>query len=331
MIGAVFASIRAANNLGNKGADVGAGEAKVSPVLSQNIQNVLNNPAMLGNPIPERQSPPPAVSANTAGAETDYGNMPILARLPADIAQPESHEFHEQQIYNLFQMAFHSSIMGRSKMIVVTSTRSGEGEAKTAFDIARMMSSNRLKAVLVEADIRNPEYQEHLGLGYHPGLAELLSGRSTIAQSIIKNSGKGIDVIPSGQYQIDPQQLLTPERLGSVLTALERIYDAVIVKTPPIGKFPETAWLAGKSCMTMICMKSGTSGNVAVQSLAHLTSQGAGPSRSGFVLTGLAPHHYNPQFNPAEQALVNPQARPYPTRGGTPPPSTIPDRFTRAA
>ncbi len=339
MMGAVIASIRVTGRRTDAGTQMAAHTASEPAFMSRDRRDVRNTPAMPGQYRPGQQ--PPGAEGESAGQKTqaapvsnvakDYANLPVLARLPADASLSRSREFHEQQIYNLFQMAFHRSIMGRSKLVVVTSVRGGEAETKTAFDLARIMNANRLKTVLVEADIRNPELERHLDLANHPGLADFLAGSSTFSQSILRNSGDGMDVMPAGQSPSDPAQLLTPQRLGSVLTALDRIYDVMIVKTPPPGLFPETGWLAQKSCMTLLCMKSGAEGDIAASSLAYLASEGVDPSHMGIILTGLGEQQYNPQFNPDLQAQVNPQARPYPQRGGERPGPASPGRYPRAA
>ncbi len=338
MMGAVIASIRVTGRR-NDAAQMAAPAESESPFMSRGWHDELDNTSIPGHyrpgqlpPEPERETAGQNTrAAAVADVEKNYANLPVLARLPADADPPRARAFHEQQIYNLFQMAFHRSIMGRSRLVVVTSVRGGEAETKTAFDLARIMNASHLKTVLVEADIRNPELERHLGLAHHPGLADFLAGSSTITQSILKNSGDGMDIMPAGQSRSDPAQLLTPQRLGSVLTALDRIYEVMIVKTPPPGSFPETGWLAQKSCMTLLCMKSGAKSDIAARSLAYLASEGVDPSHMGIVLTGLSEQQYNPQFNPDLQAQVNPQARPYPLRGGERPGPASPGRYPRAA
>ena len=337
MMGGVFVSIRVSSRLNAKREEMAIAENPAEPVLSRDMQDVLNTPSTMGQYMPEPamaapDRPPQPREAPPEIDVSEYENLPILTRLPADNGLPQTRAFHEQQIYNLFQIAFHRSIMGRSKLVVVTSTRPGEEETKTAFDLARAMNANRLKTVLVEADIRNPELQTRLGLAYHPGLAEFLSGTSTFAQSLLKNAGEGMDVMLAGQLQTDPAHLLTPRRLGSVLTALDQLYDVMIVKAPPPGLYPETQWLAGKACVTMLCLRSGAPAEAARRSLEHLASPGGQAAHAGVVLTGLAPRQYDPQFNPELQANIFPQARPYPRREGNQPyPSPPGRRFPRAA
>ncbi len=336
MIGIVFSSVRVSSRLNARREETGTADAAASPALSRDMHDILNNPSLLGHytpgqAVPEPEPKAPAKASPPAVDETGYGELPVLARLPGDLHFPQSREFHEQQIYNLFQIAFHRSIMGRSKLVVVTSTRAGEEESRTAFDLARMTSANRLKTVLVEADIRNPELQTRLGLRPHPGLAGFLSGNATFAQSLLKNPAGGMDIMLAGQLQGDPAHLLTPQRLGSVLTALDQLYDIMIVKTPPPGLFPETLWLASKACVTMLCVRSGTPVEVASRTLDHLSSQGMDKVHGGVVLTGLSGQQYDPQFNPELQARVNPQARPYPLRDNEQPQPSYPKRFSKAA
>ncbi len=311
MLGGFVVAVRAVRQLSEESGEISGGIAQ-SGHIPDEVQEILQNPNMLWRATGSSGG---EASAPDAGEQrAGYKNLPVIAKLPAASNSPRSGNYYDQQIYNMFQIAFQRSIMGRSKLVVVTSTKAGEGEMKTAFDMARMMQKNRLKTILVDADFRNPELQSNLGLGLHPGLAGFLSGRFSLSQSIAKSTQSDIDVMVSGHSNIGPEQLLSPQRLAMVLDALERLYDIIIVKAPPPGPFPETAWLAAKSCMTMICAQKDGASQSAAQALYHLGSHGLEPAGIGIVLTGLGEQDFDPAFNPEWQAGINPQARPYPSR-----------------
>ncbi len=314
MLGGFVVAVRAVRQLGKGAGEIPEEMARTAQIPDE-VQEILQNPDMLWRGAGSFGA---AVAAtDTKGQGDDYKNLPVIAKLPTMNNSPQSRSYYDQQIYNLFQIAFQRSIMSRSKLVVVTSAASGQGEMKTAFDMARMMQKNRLKTILVDADFRNPELQNHLGLGQHPGLAGFLSGRFALSQSIARSSASDIDVMVSGHSSIDPAQLLNPQRLATVLGALDRLYDIMVVKAPPPGLFPETAWLAAKSCMSMICTQKISAGQNTAQALHDLVSQGVDSARIGVILTGLEEQDFDPAFSPEWQAGINPQARPYPSRDNT--------------
>src|SRR5262249_55034525 len=67
-----------------------------------------------------------------------------------------------------------------------------------------------------------------------PGLADYL-GHGTPLDEIVQTDGaSGVDVIAAGRSRFRPTALLSPDRLGELVTELESRYDLVIIDTPPV-------------------------------------------------------------------------------------------------
>lgn len=137
-----------------------------------------------------------------------------------------------------------SFILNRSddKVILVTSTISGEGKSFISSNLASTLALDRKKVLLVGLDIRNPKLAEYLDLPPHRGITEYLSSDQVSVDDIImKNPLKnGIDIIVGGPIPPNPAELLNEEKVDALFETLRGMYDYIIVDSAPVGMVSDT-------------------------------------------------------------------------------------------
>jgi capsular exopolysaccharide synthesis family protein len=126
------------------------------------------------------------------------------------------------------------------RTIGVTSSMPGEGKTTTALNLA-LVSSMSLgrRVLLVDCDMRRPKVHTALGLRPEAGLAEVLTGEATLDRAVVKAEGTDLLVLPVRSTPSNPSELLSSDRMRSLVEELARSYDQVIFDTPPTLAIPD--------------------------------------------------------------------------------------------
>ncbi|MDL2224193.1 polysaccharide biosynthesis tyrosine autokinase [Bacteroidales bacterium OttesenSCG-928-M06] len=126
-----------------------------------------------------------------------------------------------------------------TRVVMVTSTASGEGKSFFSKNLAMSLASTGKKTLLIDLDMRKSMMNETLEMNPHKGIAMFLSDPSLDLDEIIDKSGKyhkNLDIIPIKIFPPNPAELLLSDRLGILFEEIKlKGYDYVIVDTPPVG------------------------------------------------------------------------------------------------
>ncbi|MDQ4039866.1 MAG: polysaccharide biosynthesis tyrosine autokinase [Actinomycetota bacterium] len=130
------------------------------------------------------------------------------------------------------------------KIIVVTSSVSGEGKTTTAINLALVLAQSGQRVVLVEADLRRPRVIRYLQLIGGAGLTNILAGKAELSE-LLQPWGDGkLSVLASGPNPPDPSELLGSEHMSRLLEELRETHDYVIIDAPPLLPVTDAAVLA---------------------------------------------------------------------------------------
>lgn len=151
------------------------------------------------------------------------------------------------------------------KVILLTSSTSGEGKSFVAINLASSFALLGKKVVLVGLDIRKPKLQEYLSLPSSHGLTEYIAGDRLGINDIIARDAtpvKGLDVIPAGPLCPNPSELLYMPKVEEFFNYLREHYDYIIVDSAPVGLVSDTFTLARYADATVyVCRVNHTTKN----------------------------------------------------------------------
>jgi capsular exopolysaccharide synthesis family protein len=135
--------------------------------------------------------------------------------------------------YNLTQFAKDPS----KKIILFTSSRSGEGKSFSSINFALSVAIAKKKTVLINLDLRLPsKTYEELSTSNDVGISSYLNDAASIRDIIQKTDNAYLDYIPTGELPNNPAELLMEgNKLKLLLDYLRTIYDYIIIDTPPLG------------------------------------------------------------------------------------------------
>jgi len=141
-----------------------------------------------------------------------------------------------------------SKSLNNSNIIMVTSSRPGEGKTFTAVNLALSIALEQDKTVLlVDADVLRPNVMRTLELQNQDGLMEYLLGeKADIAEVMCQTNVPNLRIIPAGKSHHLSTELLASEKMYDVVQEFANRYPdrIVIVDTPPLLGINETAILA---------------------------------------------------------------------------------------
>lgn len=118
--------------------------------------------------------------------------------------------------------------------IGVISTGPSEGKTTVAIGLtAALARVSEHKALLLEADLRQPSVERYLGLPRTAGVSDYLAGR-TPNVPVRTIEPPGIAVLAAGRERLARPELLGSERMANLIGACQLSYGYVVVDCPPL-------------------------------------------------------------------------------------------------
>lgn len=130
----------------------------------------------------------------------------------------------------------------RDKVVLMTSTSSGEGKSFISINLAASLALLKKKVLLVGMDIRNPQLANYLHIAPRYGLTQYLASKDISLADIINpvKDAPGLDVVCAGPVPPNPAEMLISKRVDDLFETLRGAYDYIIVDTAPIGLVSDT-------------------------------------------------------------------------------------------
>lgn len=164
---------------------------------------------------------------------------------------------------------------GSTKVILVTSSVSGEGKSFISKNLAASFALANKKTLLVHLDLRKPADFSHFGVESNEGLSSFLSGGSTFESIILKTKFDNLDLIPSGPIPPNPTELIDSAKAEEMFKSLRNLYDIIIVDSPPVGLVADPLVLASFADHILFVVRYRTSRiRLIKQTLNDLTQKG---------------------------------------------------------
>jgi len=136
------------------------------------------------------------------------------------------------------------SVDAPPRVLVITSSVSGEGKTTTAVNLALVLAQSGLRVALIEADLRRPRVMRYLQMVGGAGLTNVLAGKAELYELLQPYGDGKLSVLAAGPHPPNPSELLGSDHMGELLTALRKTHDYVIIDAPPLLPVTDAAVLA---------------------------------------------------------------------------------------
>ena len=130
------------------------------------------------------------------------------------------------------------------RSLAVCSAGPFDGKSTVALNLAQTAASMGQRVLLVDANLRQPQLHERLGLSNQKGLCDLLAKTLAPNELIQKSAVDNLSVLTSGQPQRNSTKLLGSAQMQYLMEEFQATFDLVIYDTAQFGSFMDTNFLA---------------------------------------------------------------------------------------
>lgn len=182
-------------------------------------------------------------------------SLPILAdvaiasetaKTKADIVVHENQNNQMEEVFRSLRTNLQFIMAENEKVVLFTSSTSGEGKTFTAANLAVSFALLDKKVVLVGLDIRKPRLAELFEINDHQhGITNLLTQQDPTAADVKKQILKSgisnnLDILMAGPIPPNPAELVARKSLDQVIDILKETYDYVLIDSAPVGLVTDT-------------------------------------------------------------------------------------------
>ena len=171
------------------------------------------------------------------------GDIPVADEKQGSIAVFENQNTLMSETFRNVRTNLQFMLSHGQKVILVTSTVSGEGKSFVSSNLAISLSLLGKKVVIVGLDIRKPGLNKVFNIPRKErGITQYLSDSEKDLMEIIQPSdlSKNLYILPGGTVPPNPTELLARDGLEKAIEILKTNFDYVILDTAPIGMVTDT-------------------------------------------------------------------------------------------
>ncbi len=161
-------------------------------------------------------------------------------------------------------------IESKVKIIMVSSTISGEGKTFCATNLATIFSMSGKKTLLMGLDMRKPKIHKVFNISNDKGISSFLIGQDSFQDIIHPTSQENLFVAPSGPVPPNPAELIETEKMKSLMELVKNEFDTIILDTPPVAIVTDPILLARFSDVNIFIVRQNYSNKNVVQLIDDL-------------------------------------------------------------
>lgn len=124
-----------------------------------------------------------------------------------------------------------------NKVLLITSTMSGEGKTFFSINMGATLALAGKKVIILEFDLRKPRLLSDMGLSAATGITNyLVSGSNDVSGLIQPVPGfEGLHIMGSGEIPPNPSELILNGRVNELFAQLRGQFDHILIDSPPVG------------------------------------------------------------------------------------------------
>src|SRR5690606_35606379 len=190
------------------------------------LKNILNTKVTEKGDI-EKQTAVPIL-----GEISHHNNNEIIA-ISDKVRSPVAEQFRLLRTNLQF-----SSMNQDNKVILVTSSKSGEGKTFFSLNLAVSLGMADKKVAVLEFDLRKPALLKKLKTKSSVGLSDYLSSEEYSVDDLLHTTPNAprITLIGCGNIPPHPAELMMSRRMQNLFEELKTRFDVIIIDSAPVGQ-----------------------------------------------------------------------------------------------
>ena len=222
-----------------------------SPVsFASNVLANTDEPALDG----------PAKTPEAVFSLDDAPSLPISPKLAEHlVAWLDEHTLPAEKFRMLANRVASIALSRELKLVHVTSSVIGEGKSLVSANLAVTLARRRpdQKVLLLEGDLRKPSLARVFGTNPIAGLGEWWeSGSREGIPPVYRLEGLHLWLLPAGITE-RPTDIMQSPRLPQILAALTRLFDWVVIDSPPLLPVADSGIWARLAHGTILVVRAG--------------------------------------------------------------------------
>ncbi|WP_447782754.1 polysaccharide biosynthesis tyrosine autokinase [Enterobacter asburiae] len=154
--------------------------------------------------------------------------------------------------------SLHFTMMDATNRIVVVSGPTQDcGKTLVSTSLASIAAQAGQRVLFIDADMRKGYVHNVFQLRNHRGLSCVLGGAVGWQEAVQRVEKGGFDVLTCGPQPSHPVELLMSERFQAVMSQIDKLYDIVIVDTPPVLAVTDALLIARAAATTLLVARFG--------------------------------------------------------------------------
>lgn len=157
--------------------------------------------------------------------------------------------------------------------VAIVSPTQESGKTVVSINLAISIANQPQKtAMLVDFDLRKPKVAQYLGIQAKYSLNEYLEGTAELASVIINPSIQHLTVLPTMQPVERPSEILSSNRVKSLIKELKDRYDSriVLIDLPPALNADDAMLLFPEVDCVLLVIANGVSTELEIEDTLHL-------------------------------------------------------------
>ena len=171
------------------------------------------------------------------------GDVPLTNEKAGSIAVFENQNTLMSETFRHIRTNLQFMLENDQKVILVTSTVSGEGKSFISSNLAISLSLLGKRVIIVGLDIRKPGLNKIFNIPRkEQGITQYLSNPEKNLMDFVQPSdvSKNLYILPGGTVPPNPTELLARDGLDKAIETLKKNFDYVILDTAPAGMVTDT-------------------------------------------------------------------------------------------
>ncbi|GBG11945.1 capsular biosynthesis protein [Paenibacillus sp. MY03] len=151
----------------------------------------------------------------------------------------------------------HSTINQKLQIIMVTSSKPGEGKSTTCANMAVAFAQANKRVLLIDADLRKPTQHYLFGTSNRNGLTTALFNQKPLKDIVQHTAVDNLFIVHAGPTPPNPSELLSSPQMAELLDEARKSYDVIVLDTPPIVTVTDAQVVAVMSDGVVLIVQSG--------------------------------------------------------------------------
>ena len=143
------------------------------------------------------------------------------------------------------------------KVLMVTSSVSGEGKSFVSLNLASSLAISNKKVALLEFDLRNPSLSERLGFKKSAGITNILRGELQVDDVLqtVPEFENLVFISAGTPLPLNPGEIILHPRMKQLFDYLRAHFDYVVMDTPPVEAVSDALSLGKMADLTFFVLR----------------------------------------------------------------------------